>query len=71
MSPEPLKLQAINDIVATETIGLSREEAEQIIEAIRDLRERVKHKQAAMGPAETPDDPTGFIATLRNAFGGT
>jgi hypothetical protein len=68
---KPLALQAINGPAVIETIGLSLEEAEQIAELIRDLRERVHQKQAAVETVEAPAAPAGFRAALRNAFGGT
>jgi len=66
---EPLALQAINQPAVTETIALSDEEAEQIVELIRDLRERLSHKKQP--EVDTPAAPAGFRAALRNAFGGT
>ena len=67
---DPLALQAINAPAVTETIALSLEEAEQIAELIRDLRERVHHKQGTVETVETPAAESGFRAALRNAFGG-
>ena len=71
VSTKPLALQAINGPAVTETIGLSLEEAEQIADLIRDLRERVHHKQETQQAVETPTASAGFRAALRNAFGGT
>jgi hypothetical protein len=69
VSPKPLALQAINQPAVTETIALSHEEAEQIVESIRDLRERVNQKRA-LEAAEPSAAPAGFRAALRSAFGG-
>lgn len=73
MSSEPFTPDAIAPAAVHETIAVSHEEAEQIVDSIRDLRERVQHKQEAQQQesVETSPAASGLRAALRNAFGGT